>query len=213
MHSQPTLFRMPEARRCSLCHAPFGRPTPTCCKCQLRRDPLPPEGPDPLRDARVAAERAAAAARLERLRALGRPVRVALVGCGKSKLEGEHPARQLYTGALTRLALTYGERIADEAWILSALYGLLHPDRLVESYDKRLSTRSDERQCWQQGVRTSLHNAYPGLPLHLIVLAGRDYAAAITSYDSTWSAEFPLEGLQLGHRLSWLARHLHAHSP
>lgn len=209
MPSQRTLFTLPEARRCSVCRSPWSRPSPTCWKCELRRNPLPQEAPNPLREAADVARRSAEAARLERLRALGRPVRVALVGCGKTKRAGEHPARQLYTGTLTRLSLAYGERIADEVWILSALYGLVHPDRVLATYDCRLPTRNQERAWWGLHVRCSLSNAYLELPLHLIVLAGQDYAqpvlaTPIAQAPRAWTAELPLDGLQLGQRLSWL---------
>lgn len=209
MAVQRRLFALPEPRRCSVCRAPWGRPSPTCWKCDLRRNPLPPAPPDPAAEAADLARRADAEARLTRLRALQRPVRVALVGCGKTKLAGEHPARQLYTGALTRLSLAYGERIADEAWILSALYGLVHPDRVLATYDQRLPTRNQERAWWGLHVRCSLSNAYLELPLHLIVLAGQDYAQPVLATPmgqapKAWTAELPLDGLQLGQRLSWL---------
>lgn len=214
MHAQPTLFRMPEGRRCSLCGAPFGRPSPTCCKCQLRRDPLPPEVPDLAREAQEAASRAVAAARMERLSALGRPVRVALIGCGKTKQPGSHRARQLYSGRLTQRALAYGERTADEAWILSAKHGLVGLDQELEYYDERLPARWKDRAWWGLRVRNALTGAYRALPLHLIVLAGADYANAvlIDPYRTPipWTYELPLDGLQVGERLSWLTTQLAA---
>jgi len=58
-----------------------------------------------------------------------------LVGCGARKLAHAAPAKDLYTGPLFRAARAYAEAHADAWYVLSAKYGLVHPDRVIEPYN------------------------------------------------------------------------------
>lgn len=221
-HRQLALIDVP-ARRCSLCGAGFGRPNPACGRCELRRHPLPIAAADPGADEQAAATAAAAAARMVRLRELGRRVRVALVGCSRSKREGVHPARALYTGALFRRAVTTAESTCDETWILSARHGLVALERELSSYDEELSTRRKDRALWGAHVLTALSNAYLELPLHLVFLAGGPYVEGVTGVDQRsgrfvsfnafridrdgWTYEAPLRGLDRPARWAWFDLH------
>jgi hypothetical protein len=62
-------------------------------------------------------------------------MRIGLVGCGRAKRPGRHPARALYVGTLFRKALAYSEGMYDRTYILSALHGLVEPDRVLDWYD------------------------------------------------------------------------------
>jgi len=68
---------------------------------------------------------------------------VCIVACSKKKIwdynpgAGKVPAREAYRGTLTRLAMMYAEMFYKDRWcILSAKYGFLKPDMLIEPYDK-----------------------------------------------------------------------------
>src|SRR5262245_46127526 len=112
-------------------------------------------------------------ARLVRLQALGRPVKVALIGCGSWKRFAPKPARRLYESRLFCAAVEHAERTADEFWILSAFHGLLHPDKEVEPYDRNLkSLCKAERECWASRVAYSLATVYLGLKVELAIYAG-----------------------------------------
>ena len=221
MPRQLTLVDVP-SRRCTLCGAPYGRPNPTCARCALRRDPLPSAPHDPELEAEEAAAAAAAAAHLTRLRALGRPVRVGLVGCSEKKhREGIHPARELYRGNFFRRSLPIAEATCDEVWILSARHGLVALEQSLTYYNEPIATRRKDREHWGAGVFTSLANGYLDLPLHLVILAGALYVEGLTGYDARtgrcvsfnahhlerlrWSYETPLEGLDRSARFRWFA--------
>jgi hypothetical protein len=129
---QLELFPSMPSGRCPLCRSRTPR-LDDCAKCALRRAAVDAAAPYPVeydagRRALIEARRAALEAdrprreRLARLVALGRPVKVALIGCGKSKRPGRHPARRLYSGPLFRASLEHAEHTADEVLILSALY-------------------------------------------------------------------------------------------
>lgn len=110
-----------------------------------------------------------------------RPTRryLALVACGGSKLDREAPARELYTGDLTRKAIADGERWDGETFILSARYGIVALDETIAPYDQRLDRLAPgELADWAAMVVEQLGDlgALDGvITLH----AGATYAAAL----------------------------------
>jgi hypothetical protein len=233
---QLELFPAMPSGRCPLCRSRAPR-LDVCAKCVLRRAAA--FAARPYLDERAAdhaarraliaqaAERARAEqerrARIDRLRALGRPVRVALVGCGRKKREGRHPARDLYTGPLFRAALAHAERTADETVILSALHGLIDPADEIAAYDVRLeSYRKREREWWAARVVSALALRYPGLAVELTIYAGATYADAVElglRFRPAWcrfelrDVRRPLGRLPVGKRLAWFKRERAATTP
>ena len=67
---------------------------------------------------------------------------VFIVPCGNEKLSHAAPARDLYTGSQFRyvfpLAEAAAERTGGEVFILSALHGLVEPDRVLKPYNKKM---------------------------------------------------------------------------
>jgi hypothetical protein len=161
--------------------------------------------------------------RLLALAALGRRIRVGLVGCSDKKRDGTHPARDLYTGGFFRRALPIAEAICDETWVLSARFGLVGLTREVPWYDQKLPSRRAERASWGASVLASLAAAYPGLPLELVFLAGGPYVEGVTGLDQRtghwvsfnadhfldglWTYERPLRGLDRKGRWAWFDAH------
>ena len=134
--------------------------------------------------------------------------RVALVGCGKKKLDGKHRARDLYTGPLFKAALAHALRTADEIFILSAAHGLLPLDQEVDSYDRSLRVASkSERQSWAYRVCLDLRQRMRKRPFEVLIYAGQAYADPIESYlallDPSVAVTAPLSGLTLGYQLRW----------
>lgn len=135
-------------------------------------------------------------------------VRVALIGCGKQKLDGKHRARDLYTGSLFKAALSHATRTADEAFIVSAAHGLLPLDQEVDAYDRPLRAASkSERQSWAYRVCLDLRQRMRTRPFEVVIYAGQIYADPLESYlallDRTVVVTTPLSGLTLGYQLRW----------
>lgn len=68
-----------------------------------------------------------------------------LIGCSKRKYEGglhtrPLPARRMYQGALFQLSLQYAEVAGLRPLILSAKYGFIDPDEIIEWYDQKMAT-------------------------------------------------------------------------
>lgn len=81
--------------------------------------------------------------------------RVILIGCVKGKRDEPAPARDLYTSSLFKARLGYAEASGRPWGVLSALYGAVHPDRVLRPYDwtiQRRWTRNGGGQGWAIGV-------------------------------------------------------------
>jgi hypothetical protein len=74
--------------------------------------------------------------------------RICLVSCVRTKLDRNAPASDLYTSALFRKAKEVARRQFDKWYILSAKYGLVRPDDLIEPYELTLTRmpKSDRAQ-------------------------------------------------------------------
>ena len=80
-------------------------------------------------------------------------MRIGLVSCVKSKLDRAALAEDLYTSALFRGARHTVERSCDRWYILSALNGLVPPDRVLEPYEVTVSNASvAKRRPWAERV-------------------------------------------------------------
>lgn len=138
-------------------------------------------------------------------------MRLVLIGCVKSKRTGSHPAEDLYDSRLFRGRLAYARANADRWFILSALYGLLPPDRVVDSYERAMTSLTRrERRIWSEAVLRDLETALGSLSLaHVEIHAGAEY--------SRWGlvdglrqrgarVTLPLEHKSFGEQLQWYVR-------
>jgi len=125
-------------------------------------------------------------------------VRIGLVACTKSKQPYPCAARQMYSpSALFRKASAYCAREYDAWYILSAEYGLLAPDDVIEPYDKTLKTMSAaQRRAWGRKVSAQLKE----LGNHqYLAHAGSAYLRPLSGVNIV----NVLAGLRMGERLQW----------
>jgi hypothetical protein len=136
--------------------------------------------------------------------------RIALVGCVKSKLSHPAPARKLYTSDLFRKASAWAEQNADAWYILSAKYGLVHPDATIAPYELTLTTFGKaEKVAWAEKVREQMAAARLLQDGTVFVwLAGASYQKELCLRLSAFAYERPLGGLGIGQQLSWLKQAL-----
>jgi len=81
---------------------------------------------------------------------------VVFIGCGKQKRQGSHPVAVLYTGQYFRFCLRVARRLTDEQsiFVLSAKYGPVELDQVIETYDLKLSDlNKDQITEWRGRVR------------------------------------------------------------
>lgn len=131
--------------------------------------------------------------------------RVALAQCTAKKRPEPTVARKLYDqSAYFRKQVQYAET-ADEWWIQSAKYGLVHPDRVLHPYDEKASDLSDPNR-WAWNIACQILQKYDPESTEIVVLGGSDYADPLTPHLEQMGFEVhePLRGLRIGERMQWL---------
>lgn len=125
---------------------------------------------------------------------------IGLIACCGQKLEGRHPAQDIYVSSLFRKSRMWVSAHCSRWFILSAKFGLLVPSQEIESYDVTLNEMSAaDRREWARGVREQLE---PFAAARFVVLAGERYCAGLTGLD----VERPLQGMGIGRQLAWLTQ-------
>lgn len=130
---------------------------------------------------------------------------VVLVACTKQKRLEAAPARELYTSEWFTRARAYAENFGDRWYILSALYGLLAPEKVVAPYDLTIATMAPgQRAEWGRVVAAQLRTALAGRPVTLQLLAGRSYRDPLVPHLDGYTIEVPMAGLGIGQQIAWL---------
>lgn len=132
--------------------------------------------------------------------------RIVLVGCSGWKAGTSRAAAELFTGAAFSKARDLALRSSAPWYVLSAKFGLLHPDEVVAPYDVSLPKQSSRyREAWGSWVVGQLgeHHELRGLVVE--VHAGRGYCQPLEDPLARAGATLhePLAGLRLGQRLAW----------
>lgn len=136
-------------------------------------------------------------------------MRIALIGCVKKKLEKPKKARELYISSLFVKSLEYAEKIieADKIYVLSAKYGLVPIDKVIEPYEKTLKNmKKNERVEWANEVLSELSKVSDIMKDEYYILAGKNYYENIVT--KLKNVKIVMEGLQLGPRLKFLNKEL-----
>lgn len=131
-----------------------------------------------------------------------------LVSCGAEKLPHSAPARDLYTSDLFRKTRALVEAQGWPWFILSAKYGIVKPEQVIEPYEKTLNTmRVIERRDWADGCLVALGPHLAGVN-SVVFLAGAKYSEFLAAALSDRGIEVhdPLAGLRIGKRKAWLKR-------
>ncbi len=104
-------------------------------------------------------------------------MRIALISCTSRKKAYKCPARDLYSESPRfRLAYALAKLVADKIFILSAKYGLVPEDMIIEPYNETLKDKSAlERRAWGEKVLNDLRKVSDLESDEFIVLAGEVY--------------------------------------
>lgn len=130
-------------------------------------------------------------------------MRVGLIACGAAKGTASSVAADLYRGGLFRACRAYVEAVCDEWAILSARYGLVRPDDVIEPYNVGLRDLSmTDRLRWYARTRAQVVDAWP-MGSSFVTTAGRLYRAALEGLD-VWCPWDELPDARFGHQMRWL---------
>jgi hypothetical protein len=133
---------------------------------------------------------------------------VYLVSCVAGKRSSPTLAKDLYVSEWFRRAREYVEAMGGPWFILSAKYGLVSPDELLEPYEETLNTMSKgERRAWADRVQRQMDQR-PTRTDRIVVLAGKHYREFLMDYLRRRAAivDVPLEGLRIGEQLHWFGQ-------
>jgi hypothetical protein len=133
---------------------------------------------------------------------------VVLLSCVKLKRSHRCKAADMYTSPLFQKMMAYAHSLKPKSiFILSAKYGLLSPDDMIDPYEQTLKKmKSAERQQWAQRVVLELRKKCDLDVDHFVFLAGVPYRENLVSHLKHFAV--PMEGLAFGKQLQWLERHL-----
>ena len=130
--------------------------------------------------------------------------KVVLISCVSKKLNYKARAEDLYISPLFRYSLAYSRKLNPDAiFILSAKYGLVDLDEIIEPYDETLiGKRADEIKKWSENVIIQISGRCDLKKNKFIFLAGANYRKYILSHIIDY--EILLKGLGIGEQLSFL---------
>lgn len=130
-----------------------------------------------------------------------------LISCSKSKAQERCQASELYTSSLFRKSVQYVESIGGEWFVLSAKYGLVLKETVIDPYDETLNDKNKkQREEWANSIFEQIKNKIGIRDNEFVFLAGKVYSEKlITIIESNGGKTAnPMVGLGIGQRLKWL---------
>lgn len=131
---------------------------------------------------------------------------IGLVQCGAQKKATAAPAKDLYISSLFKKSKSFVESKCDKWFILSAKYGLLLPEQVVEPYNETLKSYSvKERAIWAESVFEDI-SKHINSGDKIIFLAGNCYGQFLIPKLQAMGIqiEVPMKGLRIGEQLHYL---------
>ena len=131
-----------------------------------------------------------------------------LVSCGAQKLFRSAPAKDLYTSGLFRKTRTLVEAQGWPWFILSAKYGIVAPEQVIEPYEKTLKMMYvPERRDWADRCFDALGPHLAGVK-SVVFFAGAKYREFLVPAlrGRGFEVHVPMAGLRIGEQLAWLSR-------
>lgn len=125
-------------------------------------------------------------------------MKVGLLSCTSMKQSHRCKASEMYQKSPRfALAYQYAKKTCEVVYILSAKYGLIHENTIIEPYNETLNEKTDrERMNWAQNVLFDLKKVQSLKDDEFLIIAGMKYCQfllpAIHHY------ERPLAGVSLG---------------
>ncbi len=130
--------------------------------------------------------------------------KIVLISCVSVKLSRKAKAEELYISPLFKYGLAYAKTLQpDKIYILSAKYGVLELDKIIEPYNTTLNTMSSkEIKEWSEKVLIQLKEKIDLNSDKIIFLAGDNYRKYLIPHIKNYTV--PLKGLGIGKQLKFL---------
>lgn len=132
-------------------------------------------------------------------------MRIGLISCVKSKADKPCKAKDMYVSPLFKGMYAYAQAHCDAIYILSAKYGLLHPDEHIKPYNDTLKAKTEkEKKYWSYKVLIQLSKKTNIDNDEYIILAGKEYRKYLIRKIKHY--HIPMEDLSMGNQLSFLSK-------
>ncbi len=134
--------------------------------------------------------------------------RICLVSCVSLKDTSKMKAGDIYLSPLFKKAKEYASNNFDRWYILSAKYGLIHPNKIIEPYEKTLNKMSrQDRHKWSEDVFEEFEKCTKPND-EITFVAGQRYRQDLTPLllNRGNKIQVPMEGLAIGKQLKWLTQ-------
>ncbi len=135
--------------------------------------------------------------------------RICLIACVSLKDTRKMRAGDIYISPLFKKAREFASNKFDRWYILSAKYGLISPDMVIEPYEKTLNKMSrHDRQAWSEDVFEKLKKCTK-VSDEISFVAGLRYRQDLTPILLKRGNKIcvPMEGMGIGKQLQWLTKH------
>jgi len=132
---------------------------------------------------------------------------ITIVSCVKSKKNQPSSAKDLYKSLWFRKARAFVEQQKWDWYIVSAKYGLLHTDKIIEPYELTLNNmKAIERKQWSKKVFKEILQVFPEKGT-VRFFAGKKYREYLVPLlqEVGYTVEIPLMGLGIGQQLAWFS--------
>ena len=136
-----------------------------------------------------------------------------LVSCVKKKRSTPATAKDLYQSSLFTKSRAYVEKTGRPWFILSAKYGLVHPETVICPYEQTLTNmRINARLAWARQVLSQLEPHLDGVR-SVVFLAGKRYRELLKPdlRARDIDVSVPMRGLPIGKQLGWLTEKCRDH--
>lgn len=137
-------------------------------------------------------------------------MKIALISCVSKKKLGTHKAEDLYISDWFIKAKQYIKQNYKEWYILSAKYGLIRPDNIIENYNEYLpKTTLIYRKWWADNIFENLINNYNN-SIMVDIFAGKHYRKYLIPLllSKNYIVNIPLKGLGIGEQLKWFKNNI-----
>jgi len=124
-------------------------------------------------------------------------MKIAFIGCSKKKRIHKCQAYLMYQGELFISSLLYCRRHQfDSIYILSAKYGILELESIIEPYDISLNNMTEkQRKKWSEKIKIQINEKN---------IEGEFWFFCGNKYHKYFDGIKPLSKLGIGQQLKWL---------
>lgn len=125
---------------------------------------------------------------------------IVFIGCGAAKMKNACKAKNMYIGNYFRLCFAYAQTFTtqDNIYILSAKYGVLPLEKVIEPYNRTLNKMTkQEKQDWKDMVIEQLINIDIKENTEVAFICGTNYYNLLEDYFNNYKVLLPKQGIGL----------------